>query len=243
MSIETDYGRQLSVVLVHGLWSGPYDWRWVTPLLERADARVLAVDLPSHSSPDAGVREDGDAVRAAIRDCDPPIVVAAWSAGDASMEFGADGEVGVARLVYVACSPSAPQGEKPEPSEWIDGDPLIRRLGDGTFVLDTDLWLEAESHLFDAEVLAHLKEHPRRPVSLRAVTDANPGQAWATIPFTVLLGRSDLLVPVEETVQEIANLLADKVPDQADVRIIDSDHFIPFRQPDAVADVILEPLP
>ena len=228
---------------MHGLWSGPYDWRWVTPLLQRAGVRVLAVDLPSHASPEAGAREDAAAVRAAIRACEPPVVVAAWSAGGDSMDLGADGESGVARLVYVASYPSTPQGELPESSEWIDEDPLVRRLSDGTFVLDTDLFLEAESQLFDSPVLAHLKEHPRRPVSLRVVTDAISGRAWATIPFTVLLGRSDPLVPAEETIREVTDLTADTLHGRPDIRVIDCDHFLPFRTPDVIAELILEPLP
>ena len=130
----------------------------------------------------------------------------------------------------------------PESTEWIDEDPLIRRLGDGTFVLDTDLWLQAESQMFDSVVLAHLKEHRRRPVSLRVVTEAIPGRAWATIPFTVLLGRSDPLIPAEDTIREIADLTSDTLHARPDIRVIDSDHFIPFRIPNVVAELILEPL-
>jgi hypothetical protein len=225
------------------MWSGPYDWRWVTRLLERAGVQVLAVDLPSHWSAEAGVREDGEAVRAAIRDCDPPVVVAAWSSGGDSMDIGAEGGAGVARLVYVASYPSSPQEEVLESSDWIDDDPLVRRLGDGTFVLDTELWLAAESHLFDPAVLAHLKAHPRRPVSLRAATEGSPGRAWRTVPFTVLLGRSDTLIPAEETVRQITHMASAELQGPLDIRILDSDHFLPFRMPEVVADVILEPLP
>jgi pimeloyl-ACP methyl ester carboxylesterase len=159
------------------------------------------------------------------------------------MNLGAEGQAGVARLVYVASYPSAPHGDLPEPTEWLDDDALIRRLGDGTFVLDTDRWLEAESHLFDPAALEHLKQHRRRPVSLRVLTDPNPGAAWTTIPFTVLLGRHDPLIPVDEAVREITNLTIDTFHTRPDIRIIDSDHFIPFRNPDVVADLILEPLP
>lgn len=242
MATESEPGRPRSAVLVHGMWSGPYDWRWVTRLLERAGLRVLAVDLPSHSSAETGVREDGEAVRAAIRDCDPPVVVAAWSSGGDSMDIGAEVEDNVARLVYVASYPSSPQEGTPESSDWIDDDPLVRRLSDGTFVLDTDLWLAAESHLFDPAVLAHLKAHPRRPVSLRAATEGSPGRAWTTIPFTVLLGRLDPLIPAEETVRQITGIATDELQGPLDIRLIDSDHFLPFRMPEVVADVILEPL-
>ncbi|WP_375869882.1 alpha/beta fold hydrolase [Humibacillus xanthopallidus] len=43
-----------SVVLVHGLWGNPEDWRWVGELIEDAGAVVVAPDLPSHRSPEAG---------------------------------------------------------------------------------------------------------------------------------------------------------------------------------------------
>lgn len=68
--------------------------------------------------------DDGEAVRTAIRDCEPPVVVADWSAGGASMDIGAEGESAVARLVDVASYPSAPQDE-PEDLAWIDKDPNL----------------------------------------------------------------------------------------------------------------------
>jgi pimeloyl-ACP methyl ester carboxylesterase len=243
MATTSDPRRPRSVVLVHGTWSGPHDWRWVTELLEQAGVRVLAVDLPSHSSADAGLLEDGEAVRAAIRACEPPVVVAGWSSGGESMDLGAEGEPDVARLVYVACYPSPPRNESDVSTAWIDDDPLLRRVGDGTFVLDTDLWLDAESHLFDATLLAHFREHRRRPVSLLAMTETTTGRAWTTTPFTVLLGRNDPLIPVEGAVAEATGVTEEVLHVAPDIRIIDCDHFIIFRHPDVVRDLILEPLP
>lgn len=231
-----------SVVLVHGLWSCPADWRWVAAHLESAGVTVVAVDLPSHSSPRDGLPEDGATVRAAIRTCEAPVVVAAWSAGSASMDLGAEGEAGVARLVYVATCPTHPDGEPPESQDWIDDDPKIRRLGDATFVLDTDAWLAAESHLFDASVVTHLQRNRRRPVSLRLVTEASTGRAWTDIPFTVVLGRADSLVPVTEAAASIEDLSRPFIGHPADVRVVESDHFIPFRVPEQVAEILLEPV-
>ncbi|TQM65162.1 alpha/beta fold hydrolase [Humibacillus xanthopallidus] len=56
-----------SVVLVHPLWGNPQDWRWVGELIEDAGAEVVAPDLPSHRSPEAGLLKDADEVRAVIR--------------------------------------------------------------------------------------------------------------------------------------------------------------------------------
>jgi len=63
-------------------------------------------------------------------------------------------------LVYVATYPEAPHGEFPEPSEWIDPGPLLERVGEDRFVLDTDRWLEAESGLFDPSTVEHLRVAP-----------------------------------------------------------------------------------
>lgn len=231
-----------SVVLVHGLWSCPADWEWVAAHLRSAGVRVVAVDLPSHSSPRAGLPEDGAAVRAAIRDCEAPTVVAAWSAGSSSMDLGAEGEAGVARLVYVATYPTHPDGEPPEPQDWIDDDPMIRRLPDATFVLDTDLWLAAESHLFDSRLVTHLRRNRRRPASLRLVTETSSGRAWTTVPFTVVLGQADELVPAAETASSIAELSRPFLGRAADVRVVDSDHFVTLRLPELVAEILLEPV-
>ncbi len=69
-------------------------------------------------------------------------------------------------------------------------------------------------------------------MSIAALLASQEGDAWRTIPTTVLLGRDDALNPTEH--QEWARAQLD------DVRIIDSDHFILFRQPDIVADLIEE---
>jgi pimeloyl-ACP methyl ester carboxylesterase len=69
-----------------------------------------------------------------------------------------------------------------------------------------------------------------------------PGRAWATIPFTVLLGRNDPLIPVEGAVKEATEVTEGVLHGAPDIRIIDCDHFIIFRKPGVVADLILEPL-
>lgn len=57
---------------------------------------------------------------------------------------------------------------------------------------------------------------------------------WETIPTTVLLGLDDDLVPAEE--REIAKQCTN------DVRLVETDHFIIFRQPELVSKVIIDAL-
>jgi hypothetical protein len=69
-------------------------------------------------------------------------------------------------------------------------------------------------------------------MSLTALLAAQQHEAWRTIPTSVLLGRDDDLVPAP---------LRDWARSHfQDTRIIESDHFILFRCPDALADLRVE---
>jgi pimeloyl-ACP methyl ester carboxylesterase len=54
------------------------------------------------------------------------------------------------------------------------------------------------------------------------------------IPTTVIVGEVDELISSDERQWAIDNL--------TDVRVIDSDHFIPFRQPEAIGDIVVDAL-
>jgi pimeloyl-ACP methyl ester carboxylesterase len=225
---------QGSAVLVHGGWGNPEDWRWVRQHLENVDIHVHAADLPSHRSADAGLEEDAEEVRQAISECPAPVVAVGWSYGGAVIGAAATGETSVVRLLYVAAVPWLPDGA-PADLSWLE-DPHILS-GDGTHVLDNEWWLNEEAGTtFTEEVRRHLREHPRRPMSLRTespskITAAPP---WQTIPTTVLLGVDDDLVPAEE--REIAKHCT------SDVRLLETDHFIIFRKPKLISNVIIEAL-
>ena len=99
----------------------------------------------------------------------------------------------VARLVYVSAIPRESHLEEGDLT-WIDGDPHVHFLADGTFVLDNDLWLAEEGvRTFPEDVLDHVRRNPRRPVGTAALTEPQTRAAWKTTPTTVLFGRSDEL--------------------------------------------------
>lgn len=224
-----------SAVLVHGSWGNPGDWRWVRQNLEGAGVHVQAPDLPSHRSAEAGLEEDAEEVRQAIGNCPAPVVVVGWSYGGDVISVAATGGRSVIRLLYIAAVPSLPDGA-PADLSWLENDPHIL-AGDGTHVLDNEWWLNEEAGTtFTEEVLQHLRQHPRRPMSLRVVSASKVTTTppWETIPTTVLLGRNDDLVPAEE--RERAKQFTD------DVRLLETDHFIILRQPELVSKVILDAL-
>ncbi|KHL05600.1 alpha/beta fold hydrolase [Sinomonas humi] len=76
---------------------------------------VVAPDLPSHRL-NAGLLEDAEEVKSAIRGCAGPVVVAGWSYGGDVIGLAAAGEENVVRLVYVS---SIPQPVQEDPR---DGD-------------------------------------------------------------------------------------------------------------------------
>jgi pimeloyl-ACP methyl ester carboxylesterase len=86
---------------------------------------------------------------------------------------------------------------------------------------------------FSPEVVDHLRRNPRRPITMAAM-QARRSAAWRTIPTTVLLGRTDQLVTDEERRWATDHL--------NDVRFLETDHFVAFRQPEAISDAVIEAL-
>ena len=217
-----------SAVLVHGLWGFPDDWQWVKRLLEAENILVATPDLPSERSTSAGLAQDADEVRQAIRSCVPPVVVVGWSHGGPVISVGAAGESSVVRLIYIGEIPR----REIEDSSWIYDDPNVRVGGDGAVRLVEDWWRKDEAtRLFTGVVADYLNRVGRRPASLATLTDPQTAAAWEAIPTTVLIGRDDSVS--EDDVRWALNNLSD-------VRFIESDHFIIFRHPRSVADLVLE---
>jgi pimeloyl-ACP methyl ester carboxylesterase len=123
-----------AAVLIQGLWGNPHDWRWVKGLLEDANVQVITPDLPSHRTPTAGLAEDADEVRHAIRASDPRVAAVGSSYGGSVISLAAAGEESVSRLIYISAIPR-PAGFPGEDLGWIDADPHVLVHHDGKFVL------------------------------------------------------------------------------------------------------------
>ena len=222
-----------SAVLVHGLWGHPQDWRWVAELLAERGVEVRAPDLPSHSSSTHGLADDAEAVRREIRSCQGPVVAVGWSYGGDVISMAAVGEASVCQLVYASAVPRPSTTERYDVS-WIENDPHVRLLPDGSYVLDNDLWLaEVAVKTFPNDVLAHLRRHPRRPVS-PGVDDPQTAASWQSIPTAVILGSADELITDEDRARALKQF--------ADVEILPTDHFVIFRRADAVRDAVIRAL-
>jgi pimeloyl-ACP methyl ester carboxylesterase len=223
-----------TAVLVHGLWASPADFRWVAERLRDNDVEVVVSDLPSHRTSSAGLTADAADVRHAIAAARPPVVAVGWSYGCEVIHEAAAGEPSVTHLVYIAGIPNPDPGVFPPAGSEAEDDRHILVFNDGTFVLDNDWWLSEEAGTtMPGHIQAHLREHPRRPASSATWTDPVTAAAWDSIPVTFLIGRFDDLVPSDRV---------EWAERHFEVRIVDSDHFIIFREPGFVADVVIEKL-
>jgi pimeloyl-ACP methyl ester carboxylesterase len=221
-----------TAILVHGAWSSPADWRWVAACLQEQGIATVTPDLPSHRSRWADRSDDVREVEEAIHAAAPPVVVAGWSYGGGVLSDLAD-TGGAGRLVYVASIPGPVEaGSAQEPAD-LESFPHLLFPDEETLVLDNDWWLATpEVKAFPAEVIDHLHEHPRRPITKSAVRAPPVREAWRTVPATILLGRSDSLMTDEELEYARAHF--------GDVRVVEGDHFLLLLQPELVAGVIAE---
>ncbi len=162
----------------------------------------------------------------------PPVVAAGWSYGGDVLSDLAD-TVPVDCLVYVASYPEpVGAGSEAEPVD-LASLPHLLFPDEATLVLNNDWWLSTpEVRAFPPEVISHLQEHKRRPITRSAFLAHSMREAWRAIPMTILLGRSDSLMSAVD--REWVRTHFD------DVRIVDGDHFLPLLRPDLVAGVLAE---
>ena len=220
-----------SAVLVHGGWGNPDDWTWVQRPLEARGVQVSRPDLPSHHGAGSALPEDARSVREAIRRSRPPVVVVGWSYGGEVVSAAADAEREVAGLVYVSRVPRN-DGYVPD-VRWLDGDRILHGE-DGTCVIDDHWWREEEAGAtFPAEVRQALRSHPRRPITTRAFADPLVGEAWRTTRAIVLMGHDDVFLDADDERWMAAQ-------PELDVRMLDCDHFVLFRDPGVIVDAVLE---
>lgn len=139
----------------------------------------------------------------------------------------------VDRLVYVSSVPEPAQTDSQEESSDLASAPWLLSPDEATVVLDDAWWLSTkEVAAFPEQVIRHLQEHPRRPITRAAWLAPQAAEAWRTVPVTIVIGRSDSLIPPEQ--KEWVRTHFD------DTRIVEGDHFLPLLQPDLVAGVICE---
>jgi Alpha/beta hydrolase family len=235
---------------VHGRQAGPFPARYCSRAWNVGRSRRLGLgpagdgetdppggrpDLPSHRSPDAGLVEDVDEVQSAILSSPAPTVVVGWSYGCDVVGVAAHSMPNVTRLIYVSSVPLKIHIEARD-AVFLDTMKHMLRDGHGRLALDNHWWLHEDKagRQLPPVVRAHLESNPRRFATTRTLTDPIPAAAWTEIATTILLGTADTLTDSQQRAWAREAV--------ADVRDMDSDHFILFNRPNELADVILEEL-
>jgi len=185
--------------------------------------------------PDAGLVEDVDEVQSAILSSPAPTVVVGWSYGCDVVGVAAHSMPNVTRLIYVSSVPLKIHIEARD-AVFLDTMKHMLRDGHGRLALDNHWWLHEDKagRQLPPVVRAHLESNPRRFATTRTLTDPIPAAAWTEIATTILLGTADTLTDSQQRAWAREAV--------ADVRDMDSDHFILFNRPNELADVILEEL-
>jgi pimeloyl-ACP methyl ester carboxylesterase len=191
-------------------------------------------DLPSHRERSAGRPADVQEVQAAVDAAVPPVAVAGWSYGGAIIS-DLTGTSRADRLVYVGSYPEPLEAGSGDEPAHLSGLPGLLFHDDMTVELDTDWWLSTpEVAAWPEEVVRHLRENRRRPITRSAWMAAPSAEAWRTVPSTILIGRCDQFIPAELQQQLSMQF--------QDVRLVDGDHFLPLLHPEVVAEVIAQAL-
>jgi pimeloyl-ACP methyl ester carboxylesterase len=187
-----------TVVLVHGAWHGAWCWEGVIPPLDAAGVPVVAVDLPSVSSPTATLHDDAACVRAALDAIDGKVVLVGHSYGGVVIsEAGVHPRV--AQLVYL-CAFALDVGESTQENSLTGGDGpsdlgAAIALADGVLTIDAEQGAAAFYHDCSPEAagaaIARL-----RPQSFTALSGKVEAAAWREKPATYVVCTEDRALPV-----------------------------------------------
>lgn len=178
-------------VLVHGAWHGSWCWNKLTG--ELGDRPVRTVDLPSVGDATAGLDEDAEALRDAVRAVAGPVMVTAHSYGGAVASRALSGLANVRHIVYLCAFV-------------LDEDDSLLSAAGGA---PLPWWRVRDDGLVDADNPERLffNDLPSsaaataaaalRPHSYRAFTGKQTTAAWRTIPSTYLVATDDQVVPAD----------------------------------------------
>ena len=250
-----DQGEGPAVVLVHGLPGSAYDWRELTPLLNRAGFRTIAYDRLGYgrSDPRAGnefslatnSQELSELLQALELE---DVTVAGWSYGG-SMAMASAADPRITRLVLIGTGgPSRDDDVPPKPTaairilysnpfvRWRSTVPPVSRalqsvLSDAAFSggPQPDWWKEDLAANFSrwATLLTYRNE---------VLSDIDPNgfdPALIKQPTLIVHAEDDQLAPVA-----IGRYLAVKIPDADYREIPGASHMLPITHANALSKLI-----
>jgi len=194
MDEETD---DVTVVLVHGAWHGPWCWEEVTPLLDAVGVAHVEVDLPF-----TGHEHDVATTRSILDGIAGRKVLAGHSYGGLVISGAGDGRSDLAHLVYVCAFmlekdetvfDSLSRVEDLPHTRVLDA---IRTHDDGTSSIDPDHAVAAFYERCPTESADRAIER-LRPMHGSSTAASCLGAPWRTVPSTYVLCEHDQAIPIQ----------------------------------------------
>jgi len=189
----TTNATKINIVLVHGLWADASSWSKVTPILQDAGHKVIAVQLPLHSAAD-----DVATVKRAIDLAGGPVILVGHSYGGFIITNAGYNNPNVKGLVYVAAfAPREGQSVStfpPLPKEFEGKPVLIFDKGGFAYInpaLFHDFFVQDVDQA-QAKVLAVVQ----KPANISGLVNAKSGpSAWKQHPTWYEVSEDDHVIP------------------------------------------------
>jgi pimeloyl-ACP methyl ester carboxylesterase len=216
-----------NIVLVHGLWADGSSWSKVIPILENADHRVIAVQLPLHS-----LADDVATVKRAIDLVGGPTILAGHSFGGFIITNAGYNNQNVTGLVYVSAF-GPDEGESA--ANFVD----VATLPPGLLVFDSggfaylnpEMFHEAfvqDANATEAETLAVVQ----KPAHQSLFTEPSGPPAWKQRPTWFEVSENDRIIPPDAQRQFAQRMNATTIS-------LNSSHASLVSHPDEIAELIL----
>jgi pimeloyl-ACP methyl ester carboxylesterase len=222
----------MTFLLVPGAGGEGWYWHRLTPLLESAGHRAIAVDLPA-GDPDAGLDAYADAIVAAAGDA-TDVTLVAQSMGGFSAPL-AVGRLDVRRMVLL--NAMVPQAGETFNDWWgAVGQSAASRAYAEADGRDPDApWDEREMFFHDvpAEVTeaAYARAEPQQ--SDKPLGEPWPLDAWPDVPTSAIAGRHDRLFPEELQRRYLRDRLG------IEPTVVDGGHLVALANSESLAEVLL----
>ena len=234
-------------ILVHGAWGGGWHWKWVAPYLrvaghtvytpsltgmgDRAHLISPAVDLDTHILDVANLLQYED-----LQD----VVLVGWSYGGMPVTGAADRvPERIAHIVFLDSDIPRDGDTSVPPGQIAAREAMAWEQGYGWFVPPRpDIWDGYLGRWLPEDmrqwIFARLTPHPLRTWT-QPIRLMNP--KLATIPCTYIRCTVDVDETTEDTIRQNERIRAET---SWRYRELETNHFAPFTEPRATADLLLE---
>ena len=216
-----------NIILVHGLWADGSSWSKVIPTLEKAEHKVIAVQLPLHS-----LADDVATVKRAIDLVGGPTILVGHSNGGFVITNAGYNNQNVTGLVYVAAL-GPDEGETPTTYVPVSSFPpgLLVPDSGGFVYLNPEMFHEAfiqDANATEAEILAAVQ----KPAHQSLIPEKSGPPAWKQLPTWFAVSENDHIIPPDAQRNFAKRMNATTIS-------LNSSHASLVTHPDEIAELIL----